>query len=103
MLVFLSVLGIILLVGICCLCLAPNSTMLNLKRMWLEIKLSEEEEILFEQAGTDYDEKRNKVREKRKKRNRMNLWESRRGPKGLSTGGKSMKSPLMKSLEAGIK
>ena len=35
--VFLSVLGIICLVGLCCLCLAPNSTRLNSKKMWMEI------------------------------------------------------------------
>ena len=55
MLVFLSVLGIIVMVGLCCLCLAPNSTMLNLKRMVLEIKLTEEEEELFDNAAREYD------------------------------------------------
>ena len=71
------------MVGLCCLCLAPNSTMLNLKRMVLEIKLTEEEEELFDIAAREYDLRRVKLREKRKKRNRQNnLQEARRGSNG---------------------
>ena len=71
------------MVGFCCLCLAPNSTMLNLKRMWLEYQLSEKEEELFDKAAREYDERRDKLREKRKKRNRQNnLQEARRGANG---------------------
>ena len=47
MFVFLSVLGIICLVGLCCLCLAPNSTRINTKRMWMEIRHDEEKEKLY--------------------------------------------------------
>ena len=83
MLVFLSVLGIIVMVGVCCLCLAPNSTMLNAKRMWMEIKLSDAEEVLYAEAEAAYDARRNKVRERRRKRNRQNnLQEARRGANG---------------------
>ena len=63
--VFLSVLGIICLVGLCCLCLAPNSTRLNSKRMWMEIKQSEEKEELYNNAGEEYENKRNEVRKRR--------------------------------------
>ena len=64
--VFLSVLGIICLVGLCCLCLAPNSTRLNSKRMWMEINQSEEKEELYNAAGDEYENKRNEVRKRRK-------------------------------------
>ena len=64
--VFLSVLGIICLVGLCCLCLAPNSTRLNTKRMVMEIRHDEEKDKLYTEAGEEYENKRNEVRKKRR-------------------------------------
>ena len=42
--VFLSILGVICLVGCCCLCLAPNSTRLNFKLLYFDIKMTDEQE-----------------------------------------------------------
>ena len=54
--------------------------------MWMEIKLSDAEEILYAKAEAAYDARRDKLREKRRKRNRQNnLQEARRGSNGHTT------------------
>ena len=102
--VFLSVLGIICLVGLCCLCLAPNSTRLNSKRMWMEIKQSEEKEELYNEAGEAYEKRRDDVRKRRKEEKQKELKRTQRLVENAGEGmNKSAKSPMLLKLEKSIK